>query len=139
MLVAQIYITNADPEIEGKGYSPLCLLARERGVAANDDLLAIADLLARGDFDWCGKCGGYAVRRPTDTQVSFCRAAHRLHGITKQLDRGGSRYGVDTVLSQLKELADWQPVDGEDWYTSDSSRWRQGIKILKRMIERNRP
>ncbi|MFD4628537.1 hypothetical protein ACFVYR_01345 [Streptomyces sp. NPDC058284] len=138
MAVAQIYTTNADPQIEGKGHSPLCRHARERGVAANDDLLTVTDLLARDDFDWCGKCGGYAVRRLTDSQVSFYRAAHRLHAITGQLDRGRSHDDADTVLSQLEELADWEPIDEEGWYTSDSWRWHEAIRNLKRKVERAR-
>ncbi|MEV7194590.1 hypothetical protein AB0N81_22685 [Streptomyces sp. NPDC093510] len=138
LAVAQIYTTNADPQIEGKGHSPLCRHARERGVATNDDLLTVTDLLARDDFDWCGKCGGYAVRRLTDTQVSLYRAAHRLHAITAQLDRGRCHDDADTVLSQLEELADWQPIDEEGWYTSDSWRWHEAIRNLKRKVERAR-
>jgi len=42
------------------------------------------------------------------------------------------------VISQLEELADWQPIDEEGWYTSDSSRWHQLIRNLKRKVERTR-
>ncbi|MER7850600.1 hypothetical protein ABTZ03_42475 [Kitasatospora sp. NPDC096077] len=79
----QIYTTNANPRIQGKGHSPLCRHSNERGVADDDDLLTPADLLGREDLDyhWCSKCGGYAVRRLTDTQLSYYRAAHRLHEI----------------------------------------------------------
>lgn len=139
LAVAQIYTTNANPQqFQGKGHSPLCRHTRERGVAANDDLLTVADLLARDDFDWCSKCGGYAVRRLTDTQVSYYRAAHRLDDITRQLDREGRRHDTDTVISQLEELADWQPIDEEGWYTGDSSRWREAIWNLKNKAERTR-
>lgn len=141
LAVVQIYTTNADPWIEGKGHSPLCRHARERGIAANDDLLTVAGLLARDDFDWCSKCGGYAVRRLTDTQVSYYRAAHRLHDITRQLD-GDSRHDdtidTDTVISQLEELGDWQPIDKEGWYTSDSWRWHEAIRDLRHKAGRTR-
>lgn len=116
LAVAQIYTTNADPRIEGKGHSPLCRHAGERGVAASDDLVTIVDLLARDDFDWCSKCAGYAVRRLTDTQLSYYRAAHRLHDITRQLGGDSGHHDTietDTVISQLEELADWQPIDEE--------------------------
>ncbi len=49
----------------------------------------LAALLARTDFNWCSRCGGYAVRRLTDPQLSYCRAAHRLHDLKRQL--GGGR------------------------------------------------
>ncbi|MFD8383058.1 hypothetical protein ACFV2X_31865 [Streptomyces sp. NPDC059679] len=141
LAVAQIYATNADPGIEGKGHSPLCRHAGERGVAASDDLLTIVDLLARDDFDWCSKCGGYAVRRLTDTQVSYYRAAHRLHDLARQLgddSRHHDTIDVDTVISQLEELADWQPIDEEGWYTSDSWRWREAIRNIRHKAERTR-
>ncbi|MFG2800603.1 hypothetical protein [Streptomyces pseudovenezuelae] len=86
LAAVQLYTTNANPLIEGKGHSPLCRHAHERAVVADDDLLSVVDLMARTDFDWCSKCGGYATRRLTDCQLSYYRAAHRLHGIKRRLD-----------------------------------------------------
>ncbi|MFB6517630.1 hypothetical protein [Streptomyces sp. NPDC056401] len=138
---AQIYATNSDPKFEGKGHSPLCRHTRDRGLAASDDLLTVADLLARDDWDWCSKCGGYAVRRLTDTQLSYYRAAHRLHDIAGQLaDERAHRVPVDpdALLKQLEELADWEPGghEGCDW--DGSWRWREVIRDLRRQAERKR-
>lgn len=41
------------------------------------------------------------------------------------------------VISQLEELADWQPMDAEGWYTNDSSRWHQAF--LTRRFNSRRP
>ncbi|MEU5159696.1 hypothetical protein AB0G74_08825 [Streptomyces sp. NPDC020875] len=134
----QVYAVNADPRYEGKGHSPLCRHSRERGVAEGDDLLTVSDLVVRDDFDWCGKCGGYAVRRLTDTQLSYYRAAHRLHDIAQQLDRG--RDGCDRVDAgvlgdRLSELADWHPIGEESWYTAASRRWRRIVHDLRTKAE----
>lgn len=40
--------------------------AHERAVVVAGDLLTATDLVARTDFDWCGKCGGCAIRRLTE-------------------------------------------------------------------------
>ncbi|MFG2488080.1 hypothetical protein ACGFSI_35715 [Streptomyces virginiae] len=138
---AQIYATNSDPKFEGKGHSPLCRHTRDRGLAASDDLLTVADLLARNDWDWCSKCGGYAVRRLTDTQLSYYRAAHRLHDVAGQLDdERPHRVPVDpdVLIKQLEELAGWEPGghEGCDW--DGSWRWYEVIRDLRRRAERKR-
>ncbi|MEU9026800.1 hypothetical protein AB0D46_04525 [Streptomyces sp. NPDC048383] len=138
---AQIYATNSDPKFEGKGHSPLCRHTRDRGLATSDDLLALADLLARDDWDWCSKCGGYAVRRLTDTQLSYYRAAHRLHDIAGQLDDERTHrvpVDPDALLKRLDELADWEPGGHEacDW--DGSWRWYEVIRDLRRRAERKR-
>ncbi|THA35080.1 hypothetical protein E6R18_04995 [Streptomyces sp. A1277] len=51
--------------------------------------------------------------------------------------RDGGHYDADTVISQLEELADWQPMDEEGWYTNDSSRWHQAF--LTRRFNSRRP
>jgi hypothetical protein len=96
LAAVQLYTTNADPLIGGKGHSPLCRHAHERAVVAGDDLLTVADLMARTDFDWCSKCGGYAMRRLSDSQLSYYRAAHQLHDIKRRLDGGTGIPGTDT-------------------------------------------
>ncbi|MEW2488709.1 hypothetical protein [Streptomyces sp. NPDC048411] len=138
---AQLYTTNAGTRIEGKGHLPLCRRTRDRGVAANDDLLTVSDLLARDDFDLGSKCGGCAVRRLTDTQLSIYRAAHRLHDVTRQLDDERTRrlsVDLDVVIPQLEELADWRPVEEEGWHTNDSWRWREAVRDLRRKAEKVR-
>ncbi|MER5886445.1 hypothetical protein ABT160_21695 [Streptomyces sp. NPDC001941] len=138
---AQIYAANADPKFEGKGHSPLCRHTRDRGLAASDDLLTVADLLARDDWDWCSKCGGYAIRRLTDTQLSYYRAAHRLHDIAGQLDDERTHrvpVDPDALIKQLEELAAWEPGghEGCDW--DGSWRWYEVIRDLRRRAERKR-
>ncbi|MFH9610716.1 hypothetical protein [Streptomyces sp. NPDC017448] len=134
----QAYAVNADLRYEGKGHSPLCRHSRERGVVDGDDLLTVSDLVGRDDFDWCSRCGGYAARRLTDTQLSYYRAAHRLHDIAQQLDtgrRGYDRIDVDVLSSRLSELADWHPIGEENWYTHGSRRWRRIVHDLQSKAE----
>lgn len=137
----QIYATNADPAFEGKGHSPFCRHTRDRGLAHGDDLLSVSDLLARDDWDWCSKCGGYAARRLTDTQLSYYRAAHQLHDIAGQLDDDRTyRAPVepDALIKQLVELADWEPGGHEDCDWDGSWRWHEVIRDLRRRAERTR-
>ncbi|MGW0844603.1 hypothetical protein ACWD26_31600 [Streptomyces sp. NPDC002787] len=139
LAAVQLYTTNANPLIEGKGHSPLCRHARERAVVAGDELLTVADLMARTDFDWCSKCGGYAIRRLTDSQLSYYRAAHRLHDIKWRLDGRSGISDTDTsmVITRLEELAAWQPVDEEQWCSSDSWQWQDIIRELRRKAARS--
>ncbi|WP_307659827.1 hypothetical protein [Streptomyces sp. V1I1] len=135
----QLYTTNADPRIEGKGHSPLCRHAHERAVVASDDLITVADLMARTDFDWCSKCGGYAIRRLTGSQLSYYRAAHRLHDIRRRLDGRSGTPDIDTstLSAHLEELAAWEPADEEEWCSSDSWQWLGAIRELRRKAERS--
>ncbi|MFF4425792.1 hypothetical protein ACFY04_34320 [Streptomyces sp. NPDC001549] len=101
----------------------------------------MADLLARDDWDWCSKCGGYAVRRLADTQLSYYRAAHRPHDIAGQFDDERT-YRVpvepDALLKQLEELADWEPGGHEGCDRDGSWRWCEVIRDLRRRAERKR-
>ncbi|MGW9120338.1 hypothetical protein ACWGRV_27630 [Streptomyces sp. NPDC055663] len=139
LAAVQLYTTNANPLIEGKGHSPLCRHAHERAVVPGGDLLAVADLMARTDSDWCSKCGGYALRRLTDSQLSYYRAAHRLHDIKGRLDSQTGIPDSDTsaVIARLDELAAWQPVDEAEWCSSDSWRWQETVHELTRMAARS--
>ncbi|MFJ6619947.1 hypothetical protein ACIQOW_20525 [Kitasatospora sp. NPDC091335] len=134
----QVYTTNANPRIQGKGHSPFCPHSRECGLVAEDDLLTLADLLARDDYDWCSKCWGYAIRRLTGTQLSYYRAAHRLHEIAQDLNPGRGGYehlDVEVITEQLRELTDWRPVGHDTWYTSGSRRWRRIVRDLQDKAE----
>ncbi|MFJ4005097.1 hypothetical protein ACIPWL_16850 [Streptomyces sp. NPDC090023] len=135
----QVYAANADPRFQGKGHSPFCSHTRERGVVADDDLLTVADLLDGQDFDWCGRCSGYAVRRLTDVQLAHYRAAHRLHDIARQMDpdRGGYDPGrFEQLAEQLRGLEKWDP-DGEGRpYSEDARQWRS---IVRELQSRGRP
>jgi hypothetical protein len=139
LAAVQLYTTDANPLIEGKGHSPLCRHAHERAVVAGDDLLTIADLMARADFDWCSKCGGYAIRRLSDSQLSYYRAAHHLHDIKRRLDgeSGIPDAETSTVMTRLDELAAWQPVDEDQWCSSGSWQWQDTIRELRRRAARS--
>ncbi|WP_326769337.1 hypothetical protein OG978_36560 [Streptomyces sp. NBC_01591] len=91
------------------------------------------------DFDWCSKCGGYAIRRLTDSQLSYYRAAHRLHDIKWRLDGKSGIPDTDTctVIPRLEELAAWQPVDEEQWCSSGSWQWQDTIRELGRRAARS--
>ncbi|MET8975600.1 hypothetical protein ABZX85_08265 [Streptomyces sp. NPDC004539] len=137
----QIYATNADPAFEGKGHSPFCRHTQDRGLAQSDDLLSLCDLLARDDWDWCSKCGGYSARRLTDTQLSYYRAAHRLHDIVGQLDDERTYLAPvepEALLKELDELADWEPGWHENGNRGGSWRWREVVSDLRRRAERKR-
>lgn len=94
---------------------------------------------ARTDFDWCSKCGGRAIRGLTDSQLSYYRAAHRLHGIKRPLcgTSGTPDTDISTVVTRLAELAVWQPVDEQRWCGSDSWQWQGTIRELSRKTERS--
>ncbi|MEV7124039.1 hypothetical protein [Kitasatospora griseola] len=137
----QVYTTDADPGWQRKGHSPFCQHARERGVEKDDDLLRVADLLARSDFDWCSKCHGYAIRRFTDTQLSYYRAAHQLHDITEELRRDPDkplRTDGEFLAERLTGLAGWQP-EGEDyWNAPESWRWHEIVRELRTRLATRR-
>ncbi|MFD5205323.1 hypothetical protein ACFWNF_00030 [Streptomyces anulatus] len=101
---------------------------------ASDDLFTVADLMARTDFDRCSKCGGYAMRRLSDTQLSYYRAAHQLHGIKQRL--GIPDTDTSAVINRLEELVAWSPVDEEQWCGSDSWQWQDIIRELRRKVSR---
>ncbi|MFB7947843.1 hypothetical protein ACFC6L_23345 [Kitasatospora phosalacinea] len=137
----QVYTTDADPGWQRKGHSPFCQHARERGVQKDDDLLRVADLLARSDFDWCSKCHGYAIRRFTDTQLSYYRAAHQLHDIAEELRRDSDkplRTDGELLAERLTALTDWHP-EGEDyWNAPESWRWREIVRELRTRLATRR-
>lgn len=124
--------------VGGKGHSPLCRHAHEREVVAGDDLLTVADLMARTDSDWCSKCGGYAMRRLSDSQLSYHRAARQLHNIKRRLDGETGLPGTDTstVTVRLAELVAWQPAEDAEWLVSDSRQWQDTIRELRRRVAR---
>lgn len=130
----QIYTTNADPLVQGKGHSPACGHARDRGVTKDYDLLSVAQILDRDDTDWCSQCGGYTVRRLTAGQLSYYRAAHRLHSVAEKLrpDQPPTQYNLDTaaLLSQLDELAQWPVQNKTSLHIADTWRWG---KIVDRL------
>ncbi|MFJ8449821.1 hypothetical protein [[Kitasatospora] papulosa] len=140
LAAVQLYTTNANPLIEGKGHSPLCRHAQHSAaVVRGDDLLAVADLMARTDSDWCSTCGGYALRGLTDTQLSYYRAAHRSHDVKERLDNQTGVPDADhsAVIARLDELATWQPADEAEWCSSDAWQWQETVRELTRMAARS--
>jgi hypothetical protein len=109
----QIYTTNADPRIAGKGHSPFCQHVRERGVHRGDFLLTLGELMYRTDLDWCANCGGYAIRRLSDKQVAYYRVAHRLldmdQALTRELDRQPASKEVDLASADaaFSDISQW--------------------------------
>ena len=73
---------------------------------------------------------------------SYYRAAHSLHGITRQLDDGRPRRApvdVEVVINQLEELADWEPGEREDWGVDGHWPWREAVRDQRRRAEKVRP
>ncbi|MGW6506599.1 hypothetical protein ACWGCP_03435 [Streptomyces niveus] len=137
----QIYTTNADPLVEGKGHSPDCQHAGRGGISRHDDLLTLAQLLDKDDMDWCGKCGGYTVRWLTPAQLAHYRAAHRLHAVATTLrgDRPSAHDPLDTasLVSELDELAAWRTGGLEDdspVAVADAWRWKQIVDDLSAKV-----
>ncbi|MEV7359334.1 hypothetical protein [Kitasatospora sp. NPDC091276] len=133
----QVYTTDAKPGWNRRGHSAFCSHSGERGLSADDDLLTIADLLSRDGFDWCSKCHGFAVRRFTDSQVSYYRAAHRLHAVVKRLDRDGGATGGtngESLAAELSELSEWHPIGETYWDSPDSWRWTEIIRDLRHRL-----
>ncbi|WP_157252721.1 hypothetical protein [Nonomuraea typhae] len=135
----QIYTSNSDPDY-GKGHAAACRHVRDGGLALHpdDDLITITEL-ADGRFDWCSKCGGYAVRRLTDAQLAHYRAAHRLEDINDEINSlmAGRRADNDAIARRLAEfdeeltrLADWEPDPAQRLYR-EQDRWRQVVLHVK--------
>ncbi|MET7367654.1 hypothetical protein ABZS61_17715 [Streptomyces sp. NPDC005566] len=78
------------------------------------------------------------MRRLSDTQLSYYRAAHQLHDIKQRLDgmSGIPDTDTSTVINRLEELVAWSPVDEEQWCGSDSWQWQDIIRELRRQVSR---
>ncbi|RAS59729.1 hypothetical protein C8D87_11329 [Lentzea atacamensis] len=135
----QLYTTNLGT-FYGKGHSPYCSHSRGRQfVAASHDLVTFADLLRLRGPDWCGVCGGYAVRRLNTAQLAYYRSAQDLLDISEQLDgwqrtRGYQpldRDHVARLISKLDVLAERQPGERAPGFDSDSEGWRQAVREVK--------
>jgi len=137
----QIYTTNADPRIAGKGHSPFCQHVKERGVRHDDFLLTLERVAHDTDFDWCANCGGYAMRRLSKDQLSYYRSAHRLleldGAIVKELDgHGAAQADLDIAKAVLSEIS--QGFGGYHSPLQVGDRWRieDVISALQTKIDR---
>lgn len=138
----QIYTTNADPRIAGKGHSPFCQHARDHRVRHDDFLLTLEEVMRRSDLDWCSNCGGYALRRLSAEQISYYRAAHRLldidQALTRELDGQYESQQVDLsgTSAALDEISQWLSANHRRWLDGDTSRVRDVLRELKNKTDR---
>ncbi|MFF1505465.1 hypothetical protein ACFVZR_37915 [Streptomyces sp. NPDC058316] len=136
----QAYTTDASCRFQGRTHSPGCAHRRPyAGVDRQDEKVTIAELLHNKSFDPCSKCGGYAVRRLSDTQVAYYRAAHRLHHLIQISAAGSGRVDVERYLSRLDELSTLDAQTERAWLPSpgQAHRWRQAVIRLRAEL-RNR-
>jgi uncharacterized protein YukE len=140
----QIYTSNSDPDY-GKGHAASCRHVRDGGIALHpgDDLITAADLV-EGQFDWCSKCGGYAVRRLTDAQLAHYRAAHRLQRINDEIgsEMAYKQARADEITrllveygEELKQLASWNPSPTQ-MFSSEQDRWREVVRGVEDSLHR---
>jgi hypothetical protein len=137
----QVYTTNADPRIAGKGHSPFCQHVRDRGVRRDDFLLTLEEIMRRSDLDWCSNCGGYAIRRLNDEQISYYRAAHRLldidQALTRELDgRASQQADLTDTGAAFDQISQWLHGDHERWQEGDTWRVQDVMRELKDKADR---
>lgn len=127
----QVYTTNADPRVEGKGHSPFCRHARGNyeGITKSYDLVTVADLLSGPEPDWCSQCGGYALRRLNNSEVGYYRVAHILLDIEQELTqemytRGGRRIDLVVMRAGLSDASQWLRGDSYPGPLRAGDAWR---------------
>ncbi|MEU8787093.1 hypothetical protein [Streptomyces sp. NPDC048637] len=130
----QVYTSDAEGRYQGRAHSPDCKHRRpERGVTGDDDLVSIAELLDNKGFDPCSKCGGYAVRRLSQDQVAYYRAAHRLHSLTDQVRSAAvGSAGSAELAAQLTEFAELDRRTADAWFPlrKEARQWRRTVAAL---------
>ncbi|TQJ37999.1 hypothetical protein [Streptomyces sp. SLBN-115] len=97
--------------------------------------MTIAELLGNKGFDPCSKCGGYALRRLSQDQVAYYRAAHRLHSLTHQVYSAAARNngtGSAELAAQLREFAELDRRAANAWFPlrKEARRWQQTVNTL---------
>lgn len=135
----QVYTSDAAGRYQGRAHSPGCAHRRpEHGVSRDDDLVTLEELVGSKDFDPCSKCGGYAIRRLTQDQVAYYRAAHRLHHLAQQV-HAAARMGVADGSDLAAELEEFTSLDRdrtEVWFPSreQARQWREIVDRLRRTL-----
>ncbi|WP_369363418.1 hypothetical protein AB5L52_09845 [Streptomyces sp. CG4] len=89
------------------------------------------------NFDWCSKCDGFAVRRLTDGQLCYYRAAHRLHNLARTL--GPNRSAPDgtdweALETQLSDLSDWRRIGEKCGDAPESWKWLEIVRNLQHRL-----
>ncbi|MFE6165396.1 hypothetical protein ACFQ7F_41565 [Streptomyces sp. NPDC056486] len=146
----QAYTTDGSGRYQGRAHSPGCAHRRPQyGVDRHDELVTVSQLLGNEKFDPCSKCGGYAVRRLSDDQVAYYRAAHRVHALAPKVrfavEGRGRQEEVGKLVEALEEFAELDPSatearrgsspdlscgSGSGWCAACRERWR-GRRLLK--------
>ncbi|MFF8683182.1 hypothetical protein ACF07F_35255 [Streptomyces sp. NPDC015237] len=124
----QAYTTDAAGRYQSRAHSPGCAHRRPYGgVDRQDDMVTIEELLGNEKFDPCSKCGGYAVRRISDAQVAYYRAAHRLHNLVQLSSSDYRRSGSWKYARTLDELSDLDTRMQEAWFScrGQARQWRR--------------
>lgn len=135
----QAYTTDAAGRYQGRAHSPGCAHRRPYcGVDHHDEMVIIEELLGNKEFDPCSKCGGYAVRRLTDPQVAYYRAAHQLHYLAQRV-RAGVRHqstNREHLATTLERLSDLDTRSVQAWFTSraQARQWRRTVASLSREL-----
>jgi hypothetical protein len=99
----QVYSSNLSGYFVGKAHSLYC--AHSSGaVRGDDDMVTLAEYVVHYDNgDHCSKCGGYAVRRLTESQLEYYRCAHRADSIIRRWAR---RTDIERDSARAKEDAE---------------------------------
>ncbi|MEU5980093.1 hypothetical protein [Streptomyces sp. NPDC047315] len=134
----QVYTTDAFGRFQGRAHSPGCAHRRPyTGVDRQDEKASIEELLRAKGFDPCSKCGGYAVRRLSDAQVAYYRAAHRLHSLIRISASGSGAAEAGSYLSRLDELSGLDDQTEQAWFPDrgQARRWRQVVIRLRATLQ----
>lgn len=133
----QLYTTDAAGRFERRAHSPGCQhQGRDRGLSRYYDLVTVEQLLGAEQFDPCSKCGGYATRRLSTTQVDYYRAAHRVHDLAQQVRWVLAHPDPGTnSASLLAELKEWDAATSPDtWFDADNEE-RQWSRFIRRLLQ----
>ncbi|MCQ9178626.1 hypothetical protein KMT30_06200 [Streptomyces sp. IBSBF 2953] len=134
---AQLYTTDAAGQFEGRAHSPGCQhQGRDRGLSRYYDLVTVKQMLGTERFDPCSKCGGYATRRLSTTQVAYYRAAHQVHGLAGQVRWVLDHPDLETdTAALLAELREWDAAASPDtWFDADNEE-RQWNRFIRRLLQ----
>ncbi|MFG2815842.1 hypothetical protein [Streptomyces sp. NPDC048410] len=136
----QLYTTDAAGRYQGRAHSPGCAHQRgDRGLTRNYDLVTVEEMVRAEGFDPCSKCGGYATRRLTEAQVTYYRAAHRVHEIAGRVRWAAENWEwAGDCTSLVAEVQTWSGKDAVDeWFETEEQvrRWHRVTRGLSRAAQ----